>query len=115
MCQLQTTLATESLISVMKMPYTRALFESSPRLENPVHSKLNAIDGRPPNLISPPEGCRFAPRCAYAAKRCYEKEPELSSSDDKDHRAACWYPLTYAGKASGTSRPITNKQHRLSN
>jgi len=109
------TASAQALFSVMKMPYTRALFESSPRLENPVHSKLNAIEGRPPSLISPPKGCRFAPRCAYAAKRCYEKEPELSSSDDKTHRAACWYPLICADKGSGNNGPITHKLHQLSN
>ncbi len=88
------TASAKSLFSHMKMPYTRALFESSPRLENPVHSTLNAINGQPPNLHSPSKGCSFAPRCAYGTKRCYEKEPRLSSADNKNHMAACWYPLT---------------------
>ncbi len=91
------TASAKSLFSHMKMPYTRALFESSPRLENPVHSTLNAINGQPPNLTSPSKGCGFAPRCAYETKRCHEKEPSLSTTDNKNHMAACWYPLADAG------------------
>ena len=49
------------------MPYTEALLKSVPRLENPSHTRLAVIGGRPPDLIAPPPGCRFAPRCPYAA------------------------------------------------
>jgi len=88
-----------SLFSQMKMPYTQALFESLPRLENPVHSILDTINGQPPNLMSQPMGCGFAPRCTYRRNRCREKEPALWPKDGTPHRAACWYPLTYESAA----------------
>ena len=55
---------TRTLFSNMKMPYTEALFESIPSLEAPPHSRRSTIPGRPPDLVAPPPGCRFAPRCA---------------------------------------------------
>ena len=45
----------------MKMPYTEALLKSIPKLENASHTKLEIIGGRPPDLVNPPKGCRFAP------------------------------------------------------
>jgi peptide/nickel transport system ATP-binding protein len=61
-------------------PYTEALLAALPQLEGEdVRSaRLNAIPGRPPDLITPPPGCRFAPRCAYAGiDNCATIEPEL--------------------------------------
>jgi peptide/nickel transport system ATP-binding protein len=46
---------------------------------------LKSIPGSVPNLINPPSGCRFHPRCPYAKEICKEKEPELF-----DSRVACW-------------------------
>ena len=48
----------------MKMPYTKSLMRSIPKLEDPSHTRLLTIAGRPPDLVNPPTGCRFAPRCA---------------------------------------------------
>lgn len=95
----------KALFSHMEMPYTRALFDSLPRMENPVHSALNTINGQPPSLTSLPKGCSFAPRCTYSADRCFEKEPTLSSKENKAHRSACWYPLTYANKGDEHIEP----------
>jgi peptide/nickel transport system ATP-binding protein len=49
-------------------PYTEALLRALPRIDSPDarHGRLEAIGGRPPELIDPPPGCRFAPRCPYA-------------------------------------------------
>ena len=49
-------------------PYTEALLASLPHLEGTDvrHGRLVSIPGRPPDLLTPPEGCRFAPRCPYA-------------------------------------------------
>ena len=52
------------------MPYTEALLESIPKLDDPSHTRLRAIAGRPPDLINPPKGCRFSPRCPYVQDRC---------------------------------------------
>ncbi len=111
------TASAKALFSHMKMPYTRALFDSLPRLENPVHSTLKTIDGQPPSLICPPGGCRFAPRCPSSASLCYEKEPPLSSKDNSPHRSACWYPLTSANNGfENLIKPIEQKSlHRVKN
>ena len=82
--------ATAKLFAETRMPYTQALLRSIPRLDDPPHTPLDAIAGRPPDLIDPPPGCRFAPRCRYAADDCREQAPALSG----DHHAfACWHPL----------------------
>jgi len=77
----------------MKMPYTEALLESIPQLGNPSHTKLRVIAGRPPDLVNPPSGCRFAPRCPYAQDKCREEQPPLSSDDGGAHTYACWFPI----------------------
>lgn len=87
------TAPTEKLFSHMRMPYTQALFESIPKIDHPPHTFLKAIKGQPPNLIQPPKGCRFAPRCFRAKHRCRIQEPPLSPVDTHIHQAACWFPL----------------------
>jgi peptide/nickel transport system ATP-binding protein len=85
---------TRTLFTEMRHPYTEALLRSIPRLENPSHSRLHAIGGRPPDLVDPPPGCRFAPRCPYAQPRCHEEEPVLESRGTQpDHVFACFYPV----------------------
>lgn len=84
---------TNTLFADMKMPYTEALLRSIPKLENPSHTVLQAIGGRPPDLISPPKGCNFSPRCPYAQERCHEEEPPLVAADTPNHSYACWYPV----------------------
>jgi peptide/nickel transport system ATP-binding protein len=84
---------TKSLFADMKMPYTKALLDSIPRLEDPSHTRMTAIPGRPPDLVKPPPGCRFAPRCAYARERCLVEEPPLIAAERPDHLYACWYPV----------------------
>jgi peptide/nickel transport system ATP-binding protein len=84
---------TRILFANMKMPYTMSLMRSIPKLEDPSHTRLDTIPGRPPDLVNPPKGCRFAPRCAYARDRCHEQEPPLVQADHPDHLYACWYPV----------------------
>ena len=97
---------TRTLFSNMKMPYTEALFESIPSLEAAPHSRRSAIPGRPPDLVAPPPGCRFAPRCAYARDRCHAEQPPLVAAEAPDHQYACWYPLRPPDHRTGTaSRP----------
>jgi oligopeptide/dipeptide ABC transporter ATP-binding protein len=84
---------TRTLFRNMKMPYTEALMESIPRLDQASHTRLRTIPGRPPDLVHPPRGCPFAPRCAYVRERCLEERPELSPAESPGHRYACWYPV----------------------
>jgi oligopeptide transport system ATP-binding protein len=71
-------------------PYTIGLLRSVPRLGPDVKRRLVPIGGLPPDLLAPPQGCRFRPRCGRAQDRC-QAEPELASVDN-GHRAACWFP-----------------------
>ena len=84
---------TRSLFAHMRMPYTEALLQSIPKLDAPSHTRLLAIPGRPPDLVNPPQGCRFAPRCIYARERCHEEEPPLVQAEIPEHTYACWYPV----------------------
>src|SRR6266508_3778895 len=84
---------TTTLFADMKMPYTEALMQSIPSLEAPSHSRLRTIPGRPPDLVNPPAGCRFAPRCPYARERCHTDAPPLVEAATPDHQFACWYPV----------------------
>ena len=84
---------TKKLFANMKMPYTMSLMRSIPRIEDPSHTRLLTIPGRPPDLVHPPAGCRFAPRCAYARDRCHTDEPPLVPAESADHVYACWYPV----------------------
>jgi len=69
-------------------PYTMGLTKSMPRADEDI-VKLEAISGWIPDMINPPSGCRFHPRCAYAQKICFEREPELRSVRSEEHLAAC--------------------------
>ncbi len=85
---------TRQLFANMKMPYTKSLMRSIPKIEDPSHTRLLTIPGRPPDLVNPPKGCGFAPRCAYARDRCREERPPLEpTTDAADHVFACWYPV----------------------
>ena len=85
---------TAELFANMKMPYTEALLQSIPKLADVSHTRLNVISGRPPDLVNPPTGCRFSPRCPYVQPRCREEEPPLIPTvEDPRHTYACWYPV----------------------
>lgn len=83
---------TEELFENPRHPYTLALLQSIPRLDAPGHTKLANIPGLPPDLVEPPPGCRFHPRCRFAIEQCKEQEPSLLSLDGSDHMVACWRP-----------------------
>ena len=68
---------TNVLFKSMAMPYTEALLKSTPRIANPSHTRLTAIEGRPPDLLHPPAGCPFSPRCPYAQDKCRAEKPPL--------------------------------------
>jgi peptide/nickel transport system ATP-binding protein len=101
---------TRVLFANMKMPYTKSLMRSIPDLAAPSHTTLATIPGRPPDLVNPPRGCNFAPRCAYAQPRCHEEEPPLVIADHPDHQYACWYPV---GSPEFESRDAELEAERL--
>ncbi|MCX7024986.1 MAG: ABC transporter ATP-binding protein [Spirochaetes bacterium] len=69
-------------------PYTEKLLSATPLLHKKVDT-LSFIPGAPPDLIDPPTGCRFHPRCHKVIDVCREKEPELKEIGT-GHMAACW-------------------------
>ncbi len=84
---------TPVLFSHMKHPYTEALLNSIPKIENPSHTRLEAIGGRPPDLVNPPKGCNFSPRCPYAQEKCRTEEPPLMEAELPGHVYRCWFPV----------------------
>ncbi len=92
---------TRTLFSQMRMPYTEALVHSIPKLADASHTRLNVIPGRPPDLVHPPKGCNFSPRCPYVQDKCREEEPPLVSAPAVGHTYACWFPAgTPEGRAA---------------
>jgi peptide/nickel transport system ATP-binding protein len=69
-------------------PYTQGLLQSIPNIEL-VDQKLAAIPGSPPNMLSPPTGCRFWPRCSYVMEICRKKEPPLIDTGH-NHLVRCF-------------------------
>lgn len=67
---------TREVFAGPRHPYTMGLQNSFPNLVRP-QDALIPIEGSPPDLIAPPPGCRFAPRCPFALDRCREEEPGL--------------------------------------
>jgi oligopeptide transport system ATP-binding protein len=72
-----------------KHPYTWSLLRSIPRLDAEEHEPLKAIEGLPPDLINPPSGCKFHPRCPFRIDRCTREEPELLPIGETQ-LARCW-------------------------
>jgi oligopeptide/dipeptide ABC transporter ATP-binding protein len=68
-------------------PYTQALLNSVPRIDI-VQEKLSYIPGTVPNLVDPPPGCRFHPRCEFAMEICSKKEP-IYTEVENEHYASC--------------------------
>jgi peptide/nickel transport system ATP-binding protein len=69
-------------------PYSAGLLRSVPRLDKPRGLKLETIDGLPPNLLDPPSGCRFAPRCPAKLDACVAAPPPLIEAEPH-HTSAC--------------------------
>ena len=69
-------------------PYTAGLLRSVPRLDRPRGRRLETIEGLPPNLLLPPPGCRFAPRCAAKIHACETALPPLEQIEPA-HSSAC--------------------------
>jgi len=78
---------TPDLFVAPKHPYTAALLAAVPRLD--MRKTLRVIPGNIPNLIEPPTGCRFHPRCEYATDACKEEQPVLEQVGP-EHFVACY-------------------------
>jgi peptide/nickel transport system ATP-binding protein len=72
-------------------PYTAALLAAFPSVAGPKRP-LTTLAGETPNLLDPPTGCRFHPRCAFATDVCREQRPEFAELEP-GHFVACWHPV----------------------
>ncbi|MCD6084600.1 MAG: ABC transporter ATP-binding protein, partial [Desulfurococcales archaeon] len=77
----------EQIFLTPKHPYTAGLVASIPKLRG--DKSLYWIPGQPPDLINPPPGCRFYPRCAKRMEICKTEEPPMTEVEP-DHYVACW-------------------------
>lgn len=88
---------TNELFERPKHPYTESLLAAVPRLD--MRKTLRVIPGNIPNLIDPPPGCRFHPRCNYAKQACKERIPVLEEIEP-GHSVACheWRNISLKGE-----------------
>lgn len=93
--------AVKTIFQDPKHPYTMGLMRAIPRADKKrsVEQRLESIPGTVPNLIKPPTGCRFHPRCKFAMDVCAEKKPKLVEVEP-GHKVACFlYSREYVGEA----------------
>lgn len=72
-----------------KHQYTKGLIRSIPRLDTKEHERLIPIEGTPVDMLNPPKGCPFAPRCEKCMKICLKEMPPVAEFDDV-HYTQCW-------------------------
>jgi len=98
----------EQIFENPQHPYTWALLRSIPRIDLPSHERLRSIEGFPPDLIKPPAGCKFHPRCPFRVEKCFVEDPELQTVGP-DQRAACWVTMDRAYKEMGAKDIIDTR------
>lgn len=81
-------------------PYTMGLLQSVPNPKTIAKERLRPIDGQPPDLLKPPAGCPFAPRCSYAMRICDVQIPQ-NFEIEEGHMASCWLNHPEAPRAAG--------------
>ena len=80
---------TEDIFYNPSHEYTKGLLRSIPKLNEKEHSRLVPIEGSPVDMLNPPAGCPFAPRCDSCMKICLRQMPEYTDISDI-HYSACW-------------------------
>ncbi len=81
----------DEIFKQAKQPYTQGLLHSIPRMDQPRGEFLQPIPGSPPDMLHPPKGCPFMPRCPLAVERCVVEMPPLTRiGESHTHEAACW-------------------------
>ncbi|GAC1346243.1 MAG: ABC transporter ATP-binding protein [Ktedonobacteraceae bacterium] len=88
------TAPTDELFANPRHPYTLGLLASVPRLDEKRTNELKTIEGAPPDLLKPPPGCPFMPRCAFARAICRTMPPLDPVAGNAAHRKACWVDVT---------------------
>lgn len=80
---------TDEIFYEPKHEYTKGLLRSIPKLDAKKHEKLVPIEGTPIDLLNPPKGCPFAPRCNSCMKICLHEMPPVTTFGDT-HYTQCW-------------------------
>ena len=80
---------TDNIFYNPKHEYTKGLLKSIPRLDVTEHERLIPIEGTPVDMLNPPKGCPFAPRCESCMKVCLKAMPPITYFDD-NHYTQCW-------------------------
>ncbi|NCB41533.1 MAG: ABC transporter ATP-binding protein [Clostridia bacterium] len=83
---------TEDIFYRPQHPYTLGLLNSMPRIDEEEYERLVPIEGTPVDMLNPPSGCPFAPRCTHCMKICLRKEPPAARVAE-GHFSACWLTL----------------------
>ena len=86
---------TKELFTNVRMPYTEALLNSIPRLDQKSSGRMAVIEGRLPDPTQQEPGCAFASRCPYVQEKCQVEHPELQKADN-GHQFRCHFPLGVA-------------------
>jgi len=84
---------TDALISEPHHPYTAALLAASPHTDPTRKRDRLLLPGDPPDPVSLPEGCSFAPRCPHAEERCRSEDPSPTQATGDDHWKRCHFPM----------------------
>jgi peptide/nickel transport system ATP-binding protein len=100
------TTDTPALYFNPRHPYTEALFHALPEKSAETRERLYSIPGAPPDLVNPPAGCRFAPRCRYATDRC-RTEPPVLAGETTAHLYRCFFPVGVLEKTVGGRLVVT--------
>jgi len=90
----------EELFKNPQHPYTIGLLQSVPRHEKGQRKRLQPIKGSPPDLLNPPKGCPFAPRCPHAMEVCIQ-EPSPLFNVSSTQSASCWLHHPHAPQTPG--------------
>ncbi len=104
------TTNTNRLFANPRHPYTEALFGALPEKAADGTERLYSIPGMPPDLTSPPSGCRFAARCRYVQDTCRENDPELEG-DSWEHAYRCFFPVGQARDAEIADLQVKKMTH----
>jgi oligopeptide transport system ATP-binding protein len=98
----------EQIFESPQHPYTWSLLRSLPRIDESRPDRLRSIEGLPPDLIAPPLGCKFNPRCPFRQERCFTDDPPLEWVATAQ-RAKCWVTMKRANEEMGAENIVDTR------
>ena len=104
-----TTRAYVDQIRGVDSAYTVGLLRSMPRVDAESYERLIPIECTPVDMLNPPEGCPFAPRCEHAMKICLQKMPPYVELGE-GHRSACWLRVQDQLDKAGQEKPVQDQE-----